>query len=167
MPYTILGIDPGTRATGYGLITLEAQPQLLAHGLIKPKPSLPIEHRLHWIHQELLELIDDHQPTMIAVEEPYFGKSAKSSMAVGQAQTVALIAAASRNIPIEKYPPAQVKQRITGTGAATKEQVRTAVRMMLQAPASISIDTADAIAVAHCAVTAEQERRALSRTMAS
>ena len=166
MPTTILGIDPGTLVTGYGLITRDPPLTLITHGQIKPRQSMPIEKRLHQIHTELLATIDLLQPDLIAVEEPFFGKSARSSMAVGQAQTLALIAAASRNIEIRKFPPAQVKQRITGTGAATKQQVKNAVCMILGAPDTISADTADAIAVAHCAALHHQQDNAISKATA-
>ena len=161
-PTLLLGIDPGTRRTGYGLITLEAQPQALDHGTISPRTSLPLEERLHLIHQSLLELIDRHGPGLIAVEEPFFGKSAKSSMAVGQAQATALIAAASRRVPLLRFPPAQVKHRTTGYGAATKEQIRITVQATLGIPGTLTTDAADALAIALCALSHQQEARALA-----
>ena len=162
----ILGIDPGTLRTGYGLITQAPVPACVGHGTISPKASLPIEERLHLIHQDLLELIDHHRPVLIAVEEPFFGKSPKSSMAVGQAQAIALIAAASRRIPLLKFPPAQVKQRTTGNGAATKEQIRIIVQATLSIPGRLTTDASDALAVALCAVAQQQEDRVLAATAA-
>lgn len=164
MPSLILGIDPGTRITGYGLITDEPSPVLHDHGLIKPPSNLPLEHRLHHIHQSLLELTDRHCPSLVAVEDTFIGKSAKSSMALGQAQALALITAASRDIPLRRFPPSLVKRLTTGAGAATKHQVRAAVQMILQAPPDISTDAADALAIAFSAALTGDEEKALART---
>lgn len=163
MPLLILGIDPGTRITGYGLITDEPRPTLHDHGLIKPPSGLPLEHRLHRIHQSLLELADRHRPGLVAVEDTFIGKSAKSSMALGQAQALVLITAASHDIPLRRFPPSLVKRLTTGAGAASKQQVRAAVQMILQAPPDISTDAADALAVAFSAALAGDEQRALAR----
>lgn len=161
-PTLILGIDPGTLRTGYGVITLESQPTAVAHGVIRPKSSLPLETRLHLIHQDILQAIRDHAPAIIAVEEPYFGRSAKSSMAVGQAQAVALIAAVSQDIPLRRFPPAQVKQRATNSGRASKDDVRLAVQAQLQLPHLPESDAADALAIALCALAALNEETALN-----
>ena len=158
----ILGIDPGTLRTGYGIITLESQPTTIGHGVIRPKSSLPLEARLHLIHQDLLRIIHEHAPDIIAVEDPYFGKSAKSSMAVGQAQAVALIAAASQHIPLRRFPPAQVKQRATNSGRASKDDIRLAVQAQLQLPHLPESDAADALAIALCAVATLKEEAALN-----
>ena len=154
-PLLVLGVDPGTRRTGFGIITLEPKPSPTEHGIINPKASLPLELRLHLIHQALLELIKEFAPAIIAVETPFFGKSAKSSMAVGQAQAVALVAGASQQIPLLKFTPAEVKQRTTGHGNATKEQVRFAVQAILKIDGHLDTDRADALAIALCAA-AEQ-----------
>ena len=144
----VMGIDPGTLRTGYGIITLEPHPRPVAHGAIAPARSLPLEERLHLIHQELLGIIDRHAPARVAVEEPDFGKSPRSSMAVGQALAVALIAAASRKIPVTRFQPSQVKQAATDSGGSTKEQVRLGVQARLLIPGLLPQDAADALAAA-------------------
>ena len=159
----VIGVDPGTRRTGYGVITLEPQPRLVASGVIRPGESLPIEKRLHLIHQDLLALIAKHQPALVAVEEPYFGKSAKSSMAVGQAQAIALVAAASHNVPLTRCQPSQVKLHTAGRGNASKDDIRRAIQAAFQLPNPPPSDEADALAVAFYAVNARNEAHALTK----
>lgn len=163
MPELILGIDPGTRVTGYGLILDAAPPALEAHGCIRPPPSLPLEERLHRIHQALLELIESHHPDLVAVEDTYIGRSPKSSLALGQAQAAALIAAASRQVPLRRYPPSLVKEMTTGRGNASKDQVRNALTMILGSPARLATDAADALGVAYTASLCRQQETVLRR----
>lgn len=164
-PETILGIDPGTLVTGYGLISAGPPPQRLCHGTIRIPPSVPIEQRLHRMHQELLALAEKVQPDLISVEEPYFGRSAKSSMAVGQAQAIALITAAGLGIPLRRYQPAQIKQRATGNGNASKRQLRQIIQATFQTTGPMPLDAADALAIALCAVSQLNEERVLASAL--
>lgn len=153
----IMGIDPGTLATGYGVITNQPVPTPVDHGTIKINRSLPIEQRLHQIHAALASIIDHHLPTVIAVEEPFLGKNVKSAIAVGQAQAIAFLAAASRGIPVHKYSPRTVKIQVTNTGAADKKQVRDLVAATLEISDLPLEDAADALAVALCHIGAQKE----------
>lgn len=159
----IMGIDPSTVATGYGVITDEQNPRPVAHGVIRAKGNLPIEERLHQMHTGLLEVIGKYKPDTIAVEEPFFGMNAKSSMAVGQAQAIAFIAASSNRIPLHKYPPATVKTQVTNDGRADKKQVRDLVAATLNIPDLPLTDEADALAVALCHLGSQKEREILEQ----
>jgi crossover junction endodeoxyribonuclease RuvC len=148
----VLGIDPGTAITGYGLVKGEDDDlSLVAYGAITTSSDWPLPERLQRIYRELTALIEDQQPTAAAVEELFFSKNVRTALSVGQARGVALLAAANAGLPIHEYTPLQVKQAITGYGRATKDQVQQMVRMLL-ALGSVPQpdDAADAIAVAIC-----------------
>ena len=148
----VLGIDPGTAITGYGLVEGEDDDlTLLAYGAITTSSDQPLPERLQRIYQELTALIEDRQPTAVAVEELFFSKNVRTALSVGQARGVALLAAANARLPIHEYTPLQVKQAIAGYGRATKGQVQQMVRMLLDLDSVPQPDdAADAIAVAIC-----------------
>ena len=150
-PFTkVLAIDPGTLRAGYGVLTGHWHtPEALDYGTIKMPAKLPIEERLHFLHIEIGKLIAQHQPDAVAVEEPFVGKGPRSSIAVGQAQAIVFISAASNRIPVHKYAPATVKAAM-GSGAASKELVRQMVQTILKIDGITSNDTADALAVGIC-----------------
>jgi crossover junction endodeoxyribonuclease RuvC len=128
----VLGIDPGTAITGYGLVKGEDDDlSLVAYGAITTSSDWPLPERLQRIYRELTALIEDQQPTAAAVEELFFSKNVRTALSVGQARGVALLAAANAGLPIHEYTPLQVKQAITGYGRATKDQVQQMVRMLL------------------------------------
>jgi crossover junction endodeoxyribonuclease RuvC len=148
----ILGIDPGTAITGYGLVMGEGDDlTLVAYGAITTSSDWPLPERLQRIYRELTALIEDRQPTAVAVEELFFSKNVRTALSVGQARGVALLAAANAGLPIHEYTPLQVKQAIAGYGRATKDQVQRMVRMLLGLDSVPQPDdAADAIAVAIC-----------------
>lgn len=148
----ILGIDPGTRVTGWGLVALEhGEPQGLEYGVIAPKASLPLEQRLLHIFSELCDIIVAHAPDQVAVEEPFVGESVRSAMAVGEARTVAILAGTLAGLPISHYPPARVKRTVTGNGRGDKEQVREMLRLHLRLETvPDDLNASDAMAVALC-----------------
>jgi crossover junction endodeoxyribonuclease RuvC len=148
----VLGIDPGTAITGYGLVKGESDVlTLVTHGAITTPSDWPLPERLQRIYQELTALIEDGQPTAVAVEELFFSKNVRTALSVGQARGVALLAAANAGLPIHEYTPLQVKQAIAGYGRATKDQVQQMVRMLLGLDSVPQPDdAADAIAVAIC-----------------
>jgi len=148
----VLGIDPGTAITGYGLVEGEGDDlTLVAYGAITTSSDWPLPERLQRIYQELTALIEDQQPTAVAVEELFFSKNVRTALSVGQARGVALLAAANAGLPIHEYTPLEVKQAITGYGRATKDQVQRMVRMLLALDSVPQPDdAADAIAVAIC-----------------
>jgi crossover junction endodeoxyribonuclease RuvC len=148
----VLGIDPGTASTGYGLVrSAGSRLQALADGVIQTRPGTPLELRLADIHARVGELLDAHQPDALAVEELYFGTNARSAFAVGQARGVVLLAAGQRGVPLRSYTPQQVKGAVCGHGRADKGQVARMVARLLGLPAPPTPDhAADALAVAIC-----------------
>lgn len=138
---------------GYGLIEASEsdEPKVMAWGVITASSRLPLGERLHHMYLELLELAARHTPSEMAVEEPFVAKNARTAMAVGQAQGVALMAAAARGITAVRYTPTQVKHAVTGYGGASKEQVQQALVLHLRLDAIPEPeDAADALAVALC-----------------
>jgi len=148
----VLGIDPGTAITGYGLVRGEDDGlTLVGYGAITTSADWPLPERLQRIYRELTAVIEDRQPTAVAVEELFFSKNVRTALSVGQARGVALLAAANAGLPIHEYTPLQVKQAITGYGRATKDQVQQMVKMLLGLDSVPQPDdAADAIAVAIC-----------------
>jgi len=150
----ILGIDPGTVVMGYGVIENEAEAtSLVDYGGIAVPQRYKAGERLNHLYQELLKIIQQHQPDVMAVEQPFVAKNVKAAMAIGRAQAIALLAAASRKIPTYEYTPAQVKQRVANYGASSKEQIQEMVRLQLGLEETPQPnDAADALAVALCHV---------------
>jgi crossover junction endodeoxyribonuclease RuvC len=151
----VLGIDPGTANTGYGVVTSDpARPgRLLAldGGVIETPAGLPLERRLASIHARTCELIEEHAPLAVAIEDLYFGANARSAFAVGQARGVVLLAAGQREVPCSSYTPQQVKNAVCGSGRAAKDQVQRMVQTLLALPELPRPDhAADALAVAIC-----------------
>ncbi|MBI2867487.1 MAG: crossover junction endodeoxyribonuclease RuvC [Chloroflexi bacterium] len=154
----VLGIDPGTQRTGYGLIEAHHdQLHLIACGVIAPSARPSRAEGLHHIHRELLRLIERYRPEEIAIEDPFVAKNVRSAFAIGEARAVAMLAAAAHRLPVRQYPPAKVKRVVAGYGAGSKEQVQQMVCLLLGLVESPqSYDATDALAVAICHV---QERR--------
>jgi len=148
----ILGIDPGTITMGYGVIEANGDEATMVDcsALNAPKSSTMGE-RLNYLHQRLLEIIAQYQPDAVAIEQPFMAKNVKSTLAVGMAQAIALLAAASKGIPTYEYTPSQVKQRVANYGGSSKEQVQEMVKLQLGLPqVPQPNDAADALAVALC-----------------
>jgi crossover junction endodeoxyribonuclease RuvC len=150
----ILGIDPGTVVMGYGVIESEGEEiALVDYGGIAVPERYKTAERLDYLYRELLQIIRRHRPDVAAVEQPFVAKNVKSAMAIGRAQAIALLAAASQKIPTFEYTPAQVKQRVANYGASSKEQIQEMVRLQLGlAETPQPNDAADALAVALCHV---------------
>jgi crossover junction endodeoxyribonuclease RuvC len=151
-PAIILGIDPGTRVTGWGVIALDGgEPRAVACDVIAPPAKWPIEQRLQHIFSELGDVIARFQPVAVAVEEPFVGTNVRSAMAIGEARTVAMLAATLAGIPVHHYPPARIKQTVAGYGQGDKAQVREMLRLQLgMAEAPGDLNASDALAVALC-----------------
>jgi crossover junction endodeoxyribonuclease RuvC len=147
----VLGIDPGTAHTGYGVVLSRgAELAALDGGVIETRPG-PLERRLAQIHARVCDLISEHAPEAVAVEEVYFGQNVRTAFAVGQARGVVLLSAGMAGIPCFSYTPQVVKQAVCGSGGAAKEQVQRMVGALLSLPEPPSPDhAADALAVAIC-----------------
>ncbi|MFZ5596172.1 MAG: crossover junction endodeoxyribonuclease RuvC [Bacillota bacterium] len=148
----ILGIDPGTAITGFGVVDYTGNSfRVYEYGCVRTDPSLDLSLRLNAIHRELTGLISRRRPDHFAVEELFFNKNAKTALAVGHARGVAMLAAVQAGVPVFEYTPLQVKQAVVGNGRAAKEQVQFMVRALLalkEIPRPD--DVADALAVAVC-----------------
>jgi crossover junction endodeoxyribonuclease RuvC len=148
----VLGIDPGTAITGYGVVE-EVQGDLkpLAFGVVRTPAGQPLPVRLQLIYRAIRELAGQWGPTAAAVEELFFSSNVRTAMNVGQARGVALLALADSNLPVAEYTPLAVKQAVTGYGRADKVQMQEMVRLLLGlAEAPRPDDAADALAVAIC-----------------
>ena len=148
----VLGIDPGTAALGYGIVERTgSRLRAIDHGCLGTSPDLPMPERLLAIHALIDELIELHQPDVVAVERLFFSRNAQTAMAVGQARGVVLLAAAQHSRPVREATPNEVKSAIAGYGAADKEQVQRMVQLVLGMPSlPRPDDAADALAVAVC-----------------
>jgi crossover junction endodeoxyribonuclease RuvC len=148
----ILGIDPGTSITGYGLIkAVDKNVGLLAMGVIKLKKIEDPYLKLKEIFFQTVLLIDKYCPDEFAIEAPFYGKNVQSMLKLGRAQGVAIAAALQRDIPITEYAPRKVKMAITGQGSASKEQVAAILKNILGLKEiSPELDSTDALAVALC-----------------
>ncbi|MFO1349070.1 MAG: crossover junction endodeoxyribonuclease RuvC [Pseudomonadales bacterium] len=146
----ILGIDPGSRKTGFGIIRLDgSRTHYVSSGVIRiPDTALP--ERLKIIFASLNEIIQQFQPQEVAVENVFMAKSAGSALKLGQARGAAIVAAVSHHLPVAEYEARKVKQSVVGTGAATKLQVQHMVKTLLSLAGDPQEDAADALAVALC-----------------
>ena len=163
----VLGIDPGTVKMGYGVVDSEPEPRADDCGVIALSSSTPLEFRLYQLYTHILNLIHVFNPDAIAVEEPFVGKGERRfigpAIAVGQAQALVLIGAASQAVPIFRYTPAQVKRAVADYGAASKEQMQRAVAATLGLEQVPESDAADALGVGLCHLIQNQANLALGR----
>ena len=148
----VLGIDPGTAITGYGLVREdEAGLTLVDYGVITTAAGRPLPERLQVIYQGLADVAREHQPQQAAVEELFFSRNVRTALSVGHARGVTLLALADAGLAIHEYKPLEIKQAITGYGGAGKQQVQEMVRLLLNLDTVPEPDdAADAVAVAVC-----------------
>ena len=148
----IIGIDPGTAETGFGIISCSRKEiKLVDHGKIKTSNDKEPPERLNLIYQEILSLLQKHKPQVLAIESLFFFANAKSISAVGQAIGVIKLAAARKKIKVYEYPPLRVKMVLTGNGRAEKRQIQSKVRKILKLrKLPRPTHAADALAVAIC-----------------
>jgi crossover junction endodeoxyribonuclease RuvC len=163
----VLGIDPGTVSMGYGVLDSGSQPEADDYGVLRLPKSMPLEERLYQLHTHILNMINIFQPNAIAVEEPFVGRGERQfigpAIAIGQAQALVFIGAASQNVPVFRYSPAQVKRAVTDYGGATKAQMQQTIAATLglnEIPAS---DAADALSVGLCHLVHSDATSALGR----
>ncbi len=161
----VLGIDPGTAATGYGVVEeQEGSLHTVRFGAITSPATLPFAQRLLRIHRELLALVNELQPDCAAVEAVFFARNVQSALRLGQARGVALLALAEANIEVHEYSALEVKQAVTTFGQAQKAQVQQMVQLLLNLPeAPQPADAADALAIAICHQHAARLHRRLRK----
>jgi crossover junction endodeoxyribonuclease RuvC len=149
----VLGVDPGTAVTGYGVVarTGDGALSLLECGVIRTHPRAPLPERLRDIYQGIVEVIARARPTVLSVEDVFYAKNVRTSVVLGHARGVILLAAALKELQVAAYPPAEVKSAVVGAGAATKEQVGWMVQKLLRLREPPKPhDAADGVAVALC-----------------
>lgn len=148
----IMGVDPGTAITGFGLIQYYGNRfSLVECGCIRTPAGEPMAERLQTLYRGLVDIISRNSPEQFALEELFFNKNTRTALAVGHARGVAMLAAAESGLPVFEYTPLQVKQAVAGYGRAGKTQVQFMVKTILAMPdAPAPDDVADALAVAIC-----------------
>lgn len=161
----ILGIDPGTAVTGFGVVRAGATPTLIECGVIRTSATQPLSTRLVEIFDGIRELIARHQPAAMAVEDVFYAKNVRTTIVLGHARGVILLAGAMSGIDIHEYPPAEIKKAITGSGNAAKSQVQFMLTKLLrlkQAPSPA--DASDGVATALTCAMRLPFATALART---
>ena len=148
----ILGIDPGTTITGYGIIKNEMNTCIrIASGTIMLPSSKPIPLRLRLIYDELDKLMKTYKPDEFAIETAFYGKNVQSAMKIGYARGVSILAAVHNEIPTSEYSPREIKKSVVGRGSATKEQISFMIKSLLSiGKVSMKSDESDALAIALC-----------------
>lgn len=146
----ILGIDPGSRITGFGIIDVQGTAiRHITHGAIRTADG-PFPQRLRCIFEQLSQVLEEHQPDAVAIEQVFVSRNVDSALKLGQARGAAICAAVVRDLPVAEYSPTQIKQAVVGAGRAGKEQVQFMVRALLKISSALQPDAADALAVALC-----------------
>lgn len=148
-PVRIIGIDPGLRRTGWGVIEAEGNRLIyVACGSVEPPDDLPLSRRLLAIHEGLAAVLSDHKPSEAAVEQTFVNKDGVATLKLGQARGVAMLAPAMFGITVAEYAPNQVKKTVVGAGHADKQQIAMMLKILLPKAEPPSADAADALAIA-------------------
>lgn len=159
-PVRILGLDPGLRRTGWGVVACEGARLIhVAHGVIAPKDTLPFAERLLCLLAGIEAVIAEHAPDEAAVEETFMNDNARSALKLGHARAMALVAPARAGLPVAEYAATVVKKAVVGTGGADKAQVGWMIARLLPAAGKTTADAADALAVAIAHAHARTARR--------
>lgn len=148
----IIGVDPGTNITGYGVIKQSGSSFLrISSGCIRLIPSQPIPLRLQIIYSELNKIINQFKPDEFAIETAFYGKNVQSAMKIGYARGVSILAAVNNGLSVSEYSPREIKKSVVGKGAASKEQVGYMIRTLLNLKSvKMKLDESDALATALC-----------------
>jgi crossover junction endodeoxyribonuclease RuvC len=149
----VLGIDPGTAVTGFGVVAFDGRATSLVEcGVIRTTARDPLPQRLHDVHEGITELIARHRPDTLSIEDVFYAKNVRTTVVLGHARGVILLAAQQAALTIHEYPPSEIKKAITGRGGASKEQVQFMVTRLLRLKAAPEpADAADGVAAALCA----------------
>ena len=150
----VLGIDPGSRFCGFGVVEDAGGTRLrhLAHGVLSLGEERPVEERLQILHEGLVRELSLHRPDLVAIEDVFHARNARSALVLGQARGVALLAAAQSGARVRSFSPSTIKQAVTGTGRAEKEQVGRMVTVLLGVSFVGRLDASDALATAICGI---------------
>ena len=148
----VIGVDPGSHITGYGVLDVSAtgRLQVLGHGSLKAPRTASVDRRLAFLFKNLCDILEEFQPQCMALEDIFFARDVKSALVLGQARGVMMLAAGLRQIEVVPYQPRRVKLAVSGYGAAGKDQVGRMVMQILNIKEILKPDTADALALAIC-----------------
>ncbi len=161
----ILGLDPGSQVTGYGLVDrCGGEVRHVAHGTLRPGRGGCPSGRLARIHEGVVEMVAQHEPDLAVVEQVHVGRNVRSALVLGQARGAVLAALGSAGLPVEEYTPGEIKRAVVGTGSADKAQVQEMVRRLLSLQAVPAQDAADALAAALCRAHRSQALAGASRS---
>lgn len=158
----VLGVDPGTLITGFGVIEiLNGSPKVLHYDIVRNRSSRSMPLRLKAIYAALCEVIQRYHPDEFAIESAFYGKNAQSALKIGHARGVSILAAVNFEVPTAEYSPREVKKAVVGNGAASKEQVQAMVKNLLRLTVTPKFfDATDALAVALCHAHRQGTKRA-------
>ncbi|PLY00168.1 MAG: crossover junction endodeoxyribonuclease RuvC [Desulfuromonas sp.] len=160
----IIGIDPGSRATGYGLIRREGNRLIhIDNGVIRPPDKAELPERLLAIFEGLNTIIGEYKPELAAIEQVFMSRNAQTALKLGQARGAALLALASAGLDVGEYSPMQIKSSVVGYGRAAKNQVQQMVKALLNLPEIAQEDASDALAVAVCHAHSSSRNNQLAR----
>lgn len=159
----VLGIDPGIASLGFGLVESTSDGLVaIEHGAITTQARTPLPDRLHRLYWSLMDIISQHRPTEVAIEEVFPARKLLTAMLIGQARGIAILAAANHRLPVYEYAPSRVKQLVAGYGRGRKDQIQEMVRLQLGlAVVPRPDDAADALAIAICHIRASSIDRLL------
>lgn len=162
----VLGIDPSSQATGYGLLETNGDRyRVVACGAIKPARKAPLHRKLLEINNGLDELIGKHAPDEVAIENPFYAQNIKTALTLGQVRGAVLVAVAGRGLPLFEYSPLEIKKAVTGYGQADKGQVSLMIRSLLGIDRDdLDEDTSDALACAFCHLNTRLFQKAVEDT---
>jgi crossover junction endodeoxyribonuclease RuvC len=147
----ILGIDPGSRVTGYGIIrAIGNRQEYVTSGCIKTTDKATLPERLDVIFRGVSQIVNEFVPDEMAIERIFMARSAESALKLGQARGVAIVAAVNQGLPVHEYEARKIKQAVVGSGAASKAQIQHMVMTLLNLPSKPQSDAADALAIAIC-----------------
>lgn len=153
----ILGIDPGSHKTGYGVISfITNKACYVTSGVIRVPTTFTLPERLKVIYDSVNSIIETYSPQEMAVEQVFMAKNASSALKLGQARGAAIVAGVSNNLPVAEYEARKVKQSVVGVGGADKQQVQHMIKALLGLPQAPKEDAADALAVAICHANTQQ-----------
>ncbi len=160
----ILGIDPGSIKTGFGIISHQAgRSEYVTSGIIR-LPKLAIPERLKVIFDSVSEIVEQYSPDELSIEEVFMARDAKAAIKLGQARGAAIVACVTHSMPVYEYAAKWIKQAVVGTGSADKRQVQHMVKSLLKLPAAPQEDAADALAAALCHAHTQQSMIRIARS---
>ena len=162
----ILGIDPGSRKTGFGVVRADGgEASYLTSGIIRLPVDESIATRLGVLFDAINQIVDQFHPDELSIEQVFFARGPDAALKLGHARGAAMVACVQREMSVHEYSARQIKQAVVGTGAATKEQVQHMVKTLLKLPAAPKEDAADALAAALCHVHSRQSLKNIPATL--